>query len=59
MEPTPPLASFQANARLVEDLRKTGWRLTRTHAGRVRIVLIPHLARAILERFLADLDRGG
>jgi len=39
-----------------EALRERGWRLSRTGAGLVRIVLMPHVTEDVLRAFLADLD---
>jgi len=38
-------------------LRDAGWRISRTADGRLRIVCMPHVDRAALTAFLADLDR--
>jgi len=40
-----------------ERLREEGWRISRTEAGEVRIVCMPHVTRETLEEFVADLDR--
>jgi tyrosine decarboxylase/aspartate 1-decarboxylase len=39
-----------------EALRDRDWRLSRTGSGLVRVVVMPHVTRGMLRRFLADLD---
>jgi tyrosine decarboxylase/aspartate 1-decarboxylase len=39
-----------------ERLRDEGWRISRTEAGEVRIVCMPHVTRDMLAAFLEDLD---
>jgi tyrosine decarboxylase/aspartate 1-decarboxylase len=51
-----PIVVADVDAPTFETLRDRGWRVSRTGSGRVRIVVMPHVTRAVLRRFLADLD---
>ncbi|MFB6302646.1 MAG: tyrosine decarboxylase MfnA [Haloferacaceae archaeon] len=52
-----PLTTVDLPDRLFAALGDEGWRLSRTEAGEVRVVCMPHVTRERLERFVADLDR--
>lgn len=56
VEPVLPLVSASMDRYTFEALRDEGWRISRTRAGEVRIVVMPHVTRPQLEAFLADLD---
>ncbi|EMA69896.1 L-tyrosine decarboxylase, partial [Halorubrum aidingense JCM 13560] len=47
---TVPKAEFDA-------LREAGWKVSRTGAGELRVVCMPHVTRETLRAFVADLDR--
>lgn len=57
VEPTLPLVAASLSPSTFEALRDAGWRIARTADGELRIVCMPHVTRASLEAFLADLDR--
>ena len=57
VEPDLPIVAASVPDRLFEALREAGWRLSRTGAGELRIVCMPHVTRTTLEEFVADLDR--
>ncbi|WP_255169793.1 tyrosine decarboxylase MfnA [Natrononativus amylolyticus] len=57
VEPTLPLVAAAVPAPLFDALREEGWRISRTAAGELRIVCMPHVTRASLESFVVDLDR--
>ena len=41
---------------LFDRLREEGWRISRTGAGELRVVCMPHVTREMLESFVADID---
>lgn len=57
VEPTLPIVAADISSSLFEDLRDAGWRISRTEAGELRIVCMPHVTESVIEDFLADLDR--
>ena len=57
VEPDLPIVAASVPDPLFETLREAGWRLSRTGAGELRIVCMPHVTRTTLEEFVADLDR--
>ena len=57
VEPTLPLVTASLSPATFEALRDEEWRIARTVDGDLRIVCMPHVSRASLEAFLADLDR--
>jgi len=57
VEPSLPLVAADVDGRVFEALREDGWRVSRTGDGQLRVVHMPHVTRATLESFLADLDR--
>ena len=56
VEPTLPLVAADVPQRTFAALRDRGWRISRTGAGELRIVCMPHVSRESLDAFLADLD---
>ncbi|MDR5656800.1 tyrosine decarboxylase MfnA [Halodesulfurarchaeum sp. HSR-GB] len=56
-EPELPLVAWEASQSLFERLREAGWRIARTQQGAIRIVVMPHVDRNMLEAFLAAVDR--
>ncbi|MFB6134595.1 MAG: tyrosine decarboxylase MfnA [Halanaeroarchaeum sp.] len=56
VEPTHPIVAVDLPTRVFDVLTDEGWRLARTAAGETRLVLMPHVTRAMLDAFLADLD---
>ncbi|TQQ82109.1 tyrosine decarboxylase MfnA [Halonotius roseus] len=57
VDPTLPLVTASLSPATFEALRDEEWRIARTADGNLRIVCMPHVSRASLEAFLADLDR--
>jgi tyrosine decarboxylase/aspartate 1-decarboxylase len=57
VDPVLPLVAADVPADLFDALRAEGWRVSRTGAGELRVVCMPHVTREMLERFVADLDR--
>ena len=57
VEPTLPLVTASLSPATFDALREEGWRIARTADGDLRVVCMPHVTRASLEAFLADLDR--
>jgi len=57
VEPTLPLVTASLSPATFDALREEGWRIARTADGDLRVVCMPHVSRASLEAFLADLDR--
>jgi len=56
VEPELPLVATDLPAVQFRALRERGWRVSRTEAGELRVVMMPHVSREMLEHFLADLD---
>ena len=59
VEPELPIVAASIDDRPFEALREAGWRISRTEAGELRVVCMPHVTREMLEAFVADLDRLG
>ena len=57
VEPELPIVAADVPEASFDALREAGWRISRTGAGELRVVCMPHVTRGVLERFLADLDR--
>jgi Glutamate decarboxylase and related PLP-dependent proteins len=57
VEPTLPLVTASLSSSTFDALREEEWRIARTADGDLRIVCMPHVSRASLEAFLADIDR--
>jgi tyrosine decarboxylase/aspartate 1-decarboxylase len=56
VEPELPLVSVDLPDREFRALREDGWRISRTAAGELRVVCMPHVERGTLRSFLGDLD---
>ncbi|SNZ13319.1 tyrosine decarboxylase / aspartate 1-decarboxylase [Natronoarchaeum philippinense] len=56
VEPTLPLVAADVPRSLFARLREEGWRISRTGAGELRVVCMPHVTREMLESFVADID---
>ncbi|MHC3438443.1 tyrosine decarboxylase MfnA [Natrialbaceae archaeon A-gly3] len=57
VDPDLPLVAASIPEPLFDALREEGWRISRTSAGELRIVCMPHVTRESLESFVADLER--
>ncbi|MEM4780962.1 MAG: tyrosine decarboxylase MfnA [Halalkalicoccus sp.] len=57
VDPDLPIVAAGIPEELFRALREAGWRISRTGRGELRVVCMPHVTRAVLERFLADIDR--
>ncbi|MFW6153256.1 MAG: tyrosine decarboxylase MfnA [Halobacteriota archaeon] len=56
VEPVLPLVAASIDTSTFDALRRRGWRISRTASGELRVVVMPHVDRPMLEAFLADLD---
>ena len=56
VEPDLPLVAAALSVPVTDELRSRGWRVAKTGAGELRVVCMPHVTRAVLESFVADLD---
>lgn len=56
VEPVLPIVSAALTDSSFHELRDRGWRISRTSAGELRLVVMPHVTRDRLEAFLEDLD---
>jgi tyrosine decarboxylase/aspartate 1-decarboxylase len=56
VDPVMPIVAADVPTAQFEALRERGWRISRTEAGELRVVMMPHVTREMLERFLTDLD---
>ncbi|WP_224332547.1 tyrosine decarboxylase MfnA [Haloprofundus halobius] len=54
--PELPLVACEMPDSTFDALRDAGWRISRTAAGELRIVCMPHVTREMLRRFVADVD---
>ncbi|WP_418284332.1 tyrosine decarboxylase MfnA [Halorubrum sp. DTA46] len=57
VEPELPLVAAAVPEREFDALREAGWKVSRTGAGELRVVCMPHVTREALRQFVADLDR--
>ncbi|WP_330630304.1 tyrosine decarboxylase MfnA [Halocatena halophila] len=57
VSPELPLVSADLPAATIATLREEGWRISKTGAGELRVVMMPHVTRTMLEAFLDDLDQ--
>jgi tyrosine decarboxylase/aspartate 1-decarboxylase len=57
VDPELPLVAADVPMEEFDALGERGWRLSRTGTDELRVVCMPHVTRAVLESFLADLDR--
>ncbi|WP_248517106.1 tyrosine decarboxylase MfnA [Salinarchaeum laminariae] len=55
VEPSLPLVAADIGASAFDALREEGWRVSRTRAGELRVVCMPHVTESMLESFLADV----
>ncbi|MFB6141872.1 MAG: tyrosine decarboxylase MfnA [Halorientalis sp.] len=56
VEPDLPIVAADMTSPVTEDLRQRGWRISKTGAGEMRVVMMPHVTRSMLRSFVADLD---
>lgn len=56
-DPTLPIVTWEPEPGQFDALRETGWKIARTRDGAIRVVVMPHVTRSMLESFLEDLDR--
>ncbi len=54
--PDLPLVAADLSVPMTDELRDRGWRVSKTGAGELRIVCMPHVNRSMLRSFVADLD---
>jgi tyrosine decarboxylase/aspartate 1-decarboxylase len=54
--PELPLVAADLSVPMTDELRERGWRVSKTGAGEMRVVCMPHVTRAMLRSFVADLD---
>ena len=54
--PDLPLVAADLSVPMTDELRERGWRVSKTGAGELRIVCMPHVTRSMLRSFVADLD---
>ncbi len=43
--------------RIADNLQKMDWKISRTRAGEIRLVLMPHFKREHAEKFIRDLEK--
>ena len=54
--PQLPLVAADLSVPMTDELRERGWRVSKTGAGELRVVCMPHVTRSMLRSFVADLD---
>ena len=54
--PELPLVTANLSVPMTDELRDRDWRVSKTGAGELRIVCMPHVTRSMLRSFVADLD---
>lgn len=54
--PELPLVAADLSVPMTAELRERGWRVSKTGAGEMRVVCMPHVTRSMLHSFVADLD---
>ncbi len=54
--PDLPLVAVDLSIPMTTELRDRGWRVSKTGAGELRVVCMPHVTRSMLRSFVADLD---
>jgi tyrosine decarboxylase/aspartate 1-decarboxylase len=54
--PELPLVAADLSVPMTGELRDRGWRVSKTGAGELRVVCMPHVTRSMLRSFVADLD---
>lgn len=57
VEPELPLVAVDIPQSLIAILREIGWRISKTAAGELRIVMMPHVTRRMLKEFIDDVDK--
>lgn len=57
VSPVLPLVAADIPQPTIKELRNRDWRVSKTGAGELRIVMMPHVTREMLRSFVADLDR--
>jgi len=55
-EPSLPLVTWEPEPGEFEALRDAGWQIARTGSGAIRVVVMPHVTRAMLSEFVGDID---
>lgn len=55
--PELPLVAVDLPNNVFNELKSSGWRISRTSRGELRIVFMPHVSRDMIREFLTDLDR--
>lgn len=56
VSPTLPLLAVDLPTSLFDRLRERGWRISRTSAGELRVVCMPHVTQEQLSAFVSDVD---
>ncbi len=56
IDPVLPIVSAGIEPAVFDALRARGWRISRTKAGELRVVVMPHVRQSMLEAFIGDLD---
>ena len=56
VDPDLPIVAADMTMSVTEDLRQRGWRISKTGAGEMRVVCMPHVTKSMLRSFVADLD---
>lgn len=56
-KPVTNIIVFKADKDIIMRLSGAGWNLSQTCQGDIRIVLMPHVTRQVLDDFLKELDR--
>ncbi len=54
-QPTMNILTFNINNRAFRSLTNKGWRLSTTLEGETRVIIMPHVLKSHLDRFLSDL----
>jgi tyrosine decarboxylase/aspartate 1-decarboxylase len=54
--PELPIVAADLSVPMTAELRERGWRVSKTGAGEMRVVCMPHVTRSMLRSFVADLD---
>jgi len=56
VEPELPVVAADLSVPMTDELRSRGWRVSKTGAGEMRVVCMPHVTRSVLRSLVADLD---
>lgn len=59
VDPVLPLVATDIPQETIRKLRDKDWRVSKTSTGELRIVMMPHVTREMLQAFVSDLDRMG